>query len=468
MAKTSNSSLDDAEDAGIHGSLLSSSVFHGLLMTQFLGAFNDNYFKQMVLLKCAELGGANRPGAPAASGSDLQPLAMAVFALPFVLLSGFGGFLSDRFSRRSVIVLCKVGEIVVMLCALQVLLMGNLSDRSQVLLLIGVLGLMASQSAIFGPSKYGILPELFPGKRLLQANGAIQMTTFLSIIFGMAVAGIALDLLDDSLWMCSVLAVGLAVTGTLTSLLIPFTSAASPDLKFRPENLFVPRDARTLLRSNRPLRQAILATVTFWFIGGVAHPAVNTLGENVLSLSRTGTSLMAAAIGVGIALGCVVSGFLNRGETDGAQWVRRGGWMIVGSLVLISVLASGVLGRPTVDPAVRGILKSLTQADFMEWCLRMSMMLLGFSAGIFVVPIQVFIQETPPESEKGRMIGVQNFLTWIGILLSALFLAIMNVVIGLLSADGIGYGNRYFVFVALAVVMMPVAVFYRLHRTVES
>ena len=439
--------------------LRSDTVFGGILSTQFLGAFNDNFFKQMVLLKCTELA--------TTANHDLQPLALAAFALPFVLLSGLGGYISDRFSKRTVIVWCKVAEICVMAAALQVLLLRGLDSSAQLRLLIVVLAFMGAQSAIFGPSKYGILPELFSSGKLLPVNGAIQMTTFLAIIFGMAGAGIALDSLSNSLWFCSMIAVGIAVLGTGTSLIIRRTPVAEPQLKLKAGNLFIPGDIWQLFRSEPRLARAILVMMLFWFIGGVAQPAVNTLGENVFHLSKTRTSLMAASIGIGIAIGCVVSGFANKsGAIDGARWTTRGGWMIVGSLLLISVLASGMLGRPAESAdQIQGMLRSIGVADGIEWSLRLSMLLLGLSAGIFVIPIQVYVQETPPAEQKGRLIGAMNFVTWVGILLSAAFLAMMNAVTGFLAGGDDAYRFQFVVFLTLAILMAPVARSYRLPST---
>ncbi|MCP4858295.1 MAG: MFS transporter [Fuerstiella sp.] len=464
MSDTGQSSHDPISapvaDTGLAvRALRSDAVFGGILSTQFLGAFNDNFFKQMVLLKCTELA--------TTSNYDLQPLALAAFALPFVLLSGIGGYISDRFSKRSVIVWCKIAEISVMAAALQVLLLHGLESSAQLRLLIVVLAFMGAQSAIFGPAKYGILPELFSSGKLLPVNGAIQMTTFLAIIFGMAGAGIALDSLGNSLWFCSMIAVGIAVLGTGTSLFIRRTPVAKPQLKLKPGNLFIPGDIWKLFRSEPRLPRSILVMMLFWFIGGVAQPAVNTLGENVFHLSKTRTSLMAASIGIGIALGCVVSGFANKGGArSGARWTTRGGWMIVGSLLLISLLASGTLGRPAESAGqLQGMLHSIGVADGIEWSLRLSMLLLGVSSGIFVIPIQVYVQETPPADQKGRLIGAMNFVTWIGILLSAAFLAIMNTVTGILAGNGNAHEYQFVVFLTLAVLMAPVARRYRLPLT---
>lgn len=450
----SSSLPKEGTEASDLSSLAADPVFGGLLATQLLGAFNDNFFKQLVLLQCTALA--------VAGSANMQPLALAAFALPFVLISGFAGFLSDRYSKRRIIVLCKVGEILVMTAALAALLLGRTSE-GQLKLLIVVLAFMAAQSAFFGPSKYGILPELFKGKRLLPVNGAIQMTTFLAIIFGTAAAGIALDNLNESLWLCSVIAIVIGMIGTLTSLLVAPTPVAQPGLKFEPGNLFVPRDVREFLKQQPKLFKALLVISLFWFIGGVAHPAVNNLGDLTFSMSKTRTSLMAASIGVGIAVGCVISGFVNTGRTGGHRWTTRGSWMIVASLLLITLLGSGVFGLPaeTVNSG-HGVLRSMADADLTEWSLRVAMFSLGFAAGMFVIPIQVYIQQEPPAKQKGRLIGTMNLMTWLGLLVSSAFLLAMQKLIIAVYGPSEADANQHLTFLALAFLMMPVALFYRL------
>ena len=120
-------------------------------------------------------------------------------------------------------------------------------------------------------------------------------------------------------------------------------------------------------------------------------------------------------------------------------------------------------GRPAESAdQIQGMLQSIGVADGMEWSLRFSMLLLGVSAGIFVIPIQVYVQETPPADQKGRLIGAMNFATWIGILLSALFLTVMNSVTRFLSGGGDAFGFQFVVFLTLAIMMVPVAFLYRL------
>lgn len=449
---------------GIHadgaGHTLGSAAFCGFLMTQFLGAFNDNYFKQMVLLICVS-NAATLAGKHAA-GPDRQFLAMAAFALPFVLLSGLGGFLSDRFSKRRVIVGSKVAEIVIMALAFLVLLIPGLSKDAQLMSLIAVLCLMGAQSAIFGPSKYGILPELFRHDKLLPANGAVQMTTFLAIIFGTVCAGVALDQIRTSLWIGSFIAVGIAVAGTIAALLIPKTPVAEPLLKIRADNFAVPADVIRLLSRQRGLLQAVLVASVFWFLGGVTQMAVNTLGTSTLRLSSTRTSLMVAGIGFGIAAGCLVTGYFgNRG--NGSRWVTAGGWLLFVSLSLIAILGSGWFGVPWSFGRVdANMLSGIWQADRLEWSLRLNMFLLGFAAGMFVVPIQVYLQHAPPGELKGRVLGAQNMVTWIGILMSAAYFGIGSVLLKRIFGPNGESQYQWLMFLSLAVVMLPICLCYRL------
>ena len=164
------------------------AAFHGMTMTQFLGAFNDNLYKALLLFLCVDFAKTAK-----ANGDFYQSMAQIMFALPFVLFSGYAGFLSDRFSKRTIMVLCKIGEILVMLAGLFAFMSGELVP------LLLVMFLMSTQSAFFGPGKYGILPEMLRARDLPAANGLIQLTTFLAIIFGAFAAGALKDEFPDAL-----------------------------------------------------------------------------------------------------------------------------------------------------------------------------------------------------------------------------------------------------------------------------
>jgi MFS family permease len=428
-----------------------------MTVTQFLGAFNDNLFKQLMLLLALTV-----------STVDRQPIAMFVFSFPFILFSGYAGYLADRFSKRRIIVLSKVAEIAVMGLGVPAFLLFGWSGFPGLLL---VLFLMGTQSAFFGPSKYGIMPEMLRTRDLPRANGVILMTTFLAIIFGTASAGVLSDSLVEKappvalaavaesadgsarsagdpdalsspavtarrLWIASLVCVGIAVVGTYTSLFVRRVPAAVPGLRFTPSALAIPPATRHMLGQDRPLLGALVASSVFWMVAGIAQQAVNSLGKIQLQLDDTRTSLLPACIGVGIAIGSVLAGRISAG-TANFRVMRLGGWGLVASLLVVA------LPGPFHDHLL-GFRGSLA-----------AMIVLGMFAGMYAIPLQVFMQSRPPEGQKGRMIAVMNQANFAAIFLSSGVYWLFDRIVELLSI------NRSPIFAMTALVMLPVLVLYR-------
>lgn len=425
--------------------------FYGLGISQFLGALNDNLFKQLVLLLCVDQ--ARTAGKNAA---DLQPLAMAVFAVPWLLFSGLAGVLSDRRSKRSGIVLFKSLEIAVMSAGLLAFLSG------QLWLLLVVLFLMSMQSTFFGPPKYGILPELFRGRDLPMINGLFQMTTFVAIILGMSVAGFARDLLpgQSGLAWTSAGSIAVALIGTAAALLIRRTPVAQPDLRFSWRAAAIDPENWQLLKSDRFLRGVVFVSACFWFAGAVVQQAVNSYGKRQLFLSDTRTSLLAACMAVGIAVGCVLGGLLSKNRIRFGL-VKVGVWGLIVSLVSVWWIPSGMVTeyewghRATLWYQIRN------PSLHAEYYSRITLTAVGLFGGLFIVPLQTCLQSVPPESQKGRMIATMNFANWVGILLSAVFYAAVDGLRRMASAEFDIRLPPSTMFVALAVVLLPIAIWYR-------
>jgi MFS family permease len=413
--------------------------FWGMTATQFFGAFNDNLFKQLMLLLAIPVGAA------AAQKADEQGLATMIFSLPFVLFSGFAGYLSDRYSKRTMIVVCKVAEIGIMLLGMiGFLAYGSTGYRG----LLVVLFLMGTHSAFFGPGKYGILPELFREEDLPRANGVILMTTFLAIIFGTASAGLLSYLLSDGagqrvperLWIGSLLCMGIGVLGTLMSLMVRPVPAAVPDLKFQFSGLAIPPATRSLLANDRPLLAALIVSCMFWLVSGVALQSVNSLGMTQLGVGEGPTSLLTAVIGLGIAVGAVLAGRISRGKVD----FRLGGWGA-------SAMAAGFFLMAVSLPQAGGGFRHLLgfAGSFP------ALIFLGGAAGMLAIPVQVFIQTRPPEDQKGRMIAVMNLTNFMAILLSgAIYMAFDRLIEAM-------HWPRSVLFAFNALLILPVALFYR-------
>jgi MFS family permease len=467
--------------------LYQDSSFWGMLATQFFGAFNDNLFKQLVLLLSIAAVGAVAPlehpaliaimlaapllsvgnsaavspflmvlamSAATASGvSDRQGLAMFVFAAPFLAFTGYAGYIADRLSKRTIVVACKIAEIGVM--ALGAVAFTSYESNKSLWPLYAVLFLMGTHSAFFGPAKYGILPEMLRPSDLPRSNGLLLMSTFLAIIFGTVVAGLLLKRFGDRLWVASLSCMSIAVLGTVSSLWVRRVPPANPQLQFELSAITVPRDMRKLLRDDQPLWMALLVSSVFWLLAGMVPPAVNALGKIELGLGDDWTSVLTGAIGIGIAIGCGIGGLVSGGHVD-FRLVRVGSIGILLGLLLMAVPARGDIS------ALRGPNGELTHlpgaGEASQWLgFKGSLpilLALGAFTGLFAVPLQVFMQCRPPDDKKGRMIAVMNQANWVGILISA---GLYQALAWLIEQCG---WPRSLMFLFIALLMLPVALFY--------
>lgn len=437
------STLDEASaDAPALPSLYSDRSFWGMTVTQFFGAFNDNLFKQLVLLLSIS-----------ATGTDEQGFAMLVFAAPFLMFTGYAGYLSDKLGKRGIVVSCKLVEIIVML--LGGLGFAAYASSKSLAALYFVLFLMGAQSAFFGPAKYGILPEMLRARDLPRANGFILMTTFLAIIFGTVVAGKLLEQLETQLWLASAACVVIAVIGTLSSLVVRRVPPANSALEFDAAALSVPHDMRALLRKDRPLLLALIVSSVFWLIAGMVPSAVNALGKLELGIGDGNTSVLAGIIGLGIALGCALGGLISGGRVN-FTLIRVGSFGILVCLILMAIPADGDMSLLRDDEGKLTRLPSLGESTqwLGFWGSLPTLLVLGISTGLFAVPLQVFLQSRPPADKKGRMIAVMNQANWIGVLLSA---GLYQVLAWLIEHQG---WPRSTMFYFIAALMLPVAMFY--------
>lgn len=418
--------------------------FWGMTATQFLGAFNDNLFKQVVLLMCIDF--ARQEGA-----RDYQPHAQELFALPFVLFSGFAGYLSDRISKRRIVVLCKIAEIGIVLLGTWALSSGSLAATFLVLFLLG------THSAFFGPSKFGILPELVQESNLPAANGIFLMTTFIAIILGTVIAGVLKGYIHGHILLVGTAYVVVAASGLTASLFIRKTPIARPGLKFAWSDLIVSGETLRMFWRDRPLLVALVMYSVFWLIGGLTLPAVNAFGKLQLfarmdtKTADARTSLLTGFLIIGIAAGCAAAGWIS-GKKAHFRLVPWGSWGMVAGLALVAIL--GWLGTVPESSGPRAL-----STEAVEFLSKLTLILMGTAAGIFTVPLQVFLQSRPPPDQKGRVIGAMNLVNWIGILLSARIYA------GFDFVREMAHAPHSAMFAGAAVLLLPVALCYRPRET---
>lgn len=420
--------------------------FWSMTVTQMLGAFNDTIFKQFVLLLLVNV--AVTPGGEA---RDMQSVGLAVFSLPFVLLSGTAGWLADRLSKWNIIVYSKVGEIVVMLGGVAAFATmrpvsyadGQMLTTGLPWVVLAVLCLMGMQSTFFGPSKYAVLPEISRSQDLPAFNGVFQMTTFLSLIVGVGVGGYLMDLFQGRLWGAAMVCVVIAIAGTATSVFVRKRPAAKPNLPFTPGAAFISRETWRLFSSDRTLLWSLLVYTLFWFAGGIVQPTVNAVGKLQFGLSNTMTSIMAAAMGLGIAVGCVLSAALSHKQV-------RFRLVTIGAFGMILCMC----GTATVSQFASSHADLADTQRIGFWGSVPLLALTGMFGGMFAVPLQVFLQARPPNDLKGRVIGSMNLVNWIAIIASAGVYGVFSMVVSLTDLP------PSFVYGVTGLFLLPVLIFF--------
>ena len=280
--------------------LLRHRSFASLLMTQFLGAFNDNLYKMVVSLMI--VGAALSAGG---AGGTYLSLGGAVFVAPYILFSGYAGYLADAFDKRGVLVTAKTVEIAVMVLALGALLLG----RAELLLV--VLFLMAMQSTFFSPAKYGILPEMLPEAELSRANGLMETGRYVAIILGTACGGLILAIWPGQPAKVGFVLVAIASAGALASFRVRATRQPGPRKPFRPNPWGEIADGLRRLRRDRAMWPAVAGITYFEFLGTLVLLDVILVGKEVMGLDDLATALLGAFAGMGIGLGSFVAGRLS-------------------------------------------------------------------------------------------------------------------------------------------------------------
>ena len=376
--------------------------FRVLVTVQFLGAFNDNLFKQLILFLAA------RTLFP---GQDMQGLAFMVFALPFVVFSGLAGDISERYSKRNVIFAMKGFEVLVMALALIAL------QLQHWYFLLAVLFIMGFQSTIFGPSKYGAIPELVSANGLMRANGVISMTTFMAILVGQALAGPLLDQFADRMWISGLVCVVLALLGAGLAAMMGKLPRQKPDLKLTINplgSLFV---TMGILRRSQGLMNLVLLNSTFWFNAGVIQQAIVGLGEPGYLAVEDGQTWKLSVLMVTLAL-AIMTGSLTAPRFR--NHLKAGSMTILGASGMFAGQGLMLLIGPVFGAEGAGYWYAITL-----------MALIGFSGAFFVVPVGSFLQYAPPVGMKGQTFAVNNFMNFLFLVLAGLFYLVARNVVNL-------------------------------------
>jgi acyl-[acyl-carrier-protein]-phospholipid O-acyltransferase / long-chain-fatty-acid--[acyl-carrier-protein] ligase len=358
--------------------------FWSLIVTQFGGAFNDNALKTLVTFIGLSM------ALSAAMHKALLPLTGALFALPFIVFSMTGGFFADRFSKRRVTIWVKLWEVFIMIFATVGFALNNLPMGLAGILFMGV------HSAIFGPSKYGLLPELLPERRLSWGNGILELGTFLAIILGMMAGAQLFEVFATRQAWSGLVLLGVALIGLASSLSITRVPAADPSRRFQANFLSDVRVQIRMMRADRVLWLACLGNMYFFFMAALVQFGVIDYGKYVLGVSEVRTTQLWAAVAVGIGLGSFAAGYLSGGKIE------------------YGLVPLGALGL-----SVFAGLVCLPDLSFFQVLLLLGA--LGFFGGFFIVPVSAILQHRPAKDQKGALLGAASWLSWVGILVASGF-----------------------------------------------
>ena len=375
---------------------LGSPSFLGLLLTQWLTIVNDNTFRWLVV-------GIGKEYVSPDKHNMILTLGLALFVLPYLTLASPAGYLADRFSKRQVIVICKLAEIVVMLLGVWAIYLGSLP------FLFLVVAMMGAQSALFAPSKMGQLPEMLPPHRISAANGWFALATFTATIVGMWIGGGLADITrprgQGQLWVSAAVLIGVAVVGTCSSLLIHAYQPANSTRRFP----FKPhveswRDLK-LLVGNRALLLVMLGIVFFWSIGAISQLNIDQFAYESGTFFESERTPLLISMVFGVGLGSVLAGSISRGR------IELG--MLAYALFFQAIFAT--LLATLTDPFFN-IGKPWNMSLFLAMVFLMSM---GASAGLFNVPLASYIQHRSPPEQRGSILSATNLCVFAGIFVSA-------------------------------------------------
>jgi acyl-[acyl-carrier-protein]-phospholipid O-acyltransferase/long-chain-fatty-acid--[acyl-carrier-protein] ligase len=360
--------------------LLKDKGFTAFLWTQFLGALNDNLYKTIVSLRAVHVA--------ASGGTEYLSYAGAVFVIPFLLFSGYSGHLADKFSKRRVMTMVKIFEIFAMALGLAAFF------TSSIPLMLTVLFLMALHSTVFSPAKYGIVPEMLGPERLSLANGLLEMSTFVAIVIGTAMSAVLSDRFSGEPWKMGILMVAIAVVGYFTSTRVRDTGAAGSTSPFLLNPFAEVVKGTQYLLSDRPLWLTVMGISYFWMLGALFQLDLLLYGSEVLKVGDTKIGLMVTALAIGIGAGSLIAGKVSGDRVD------------------LGLVAVGSFGMGVMSLALYS-----ARSSYM-WSLIV-LAVLGLASGLFIVPLNAYLQYRGGKHEKGRVIATNNFYNTLGLLIAS-------------------------------------------------
>ena len=417
---------------------LFSVSFFAMLATQFFGAFNDNMFRfLMIPIGVFTLQGyisslealppwAQYVGINSMEPTSVQELAQKIilflgaelFVLPFVLMVGPAGYLSDRFRKDQVMKGTKVAEIIIMLMGVWALYSGNL------VFLFVVLFCMGTQSTLFSPAKYGSIPEIVREEQIPSANGLVAMTTMAAVILGSVAGGFLFEwtsVIDRSgvipmcaapgqsrIWISAAALLGVAGIGFLTSLFVSPLQKGNPAVKYPLNPLSGVVSDMKFLYSWRAIWAVTFASAFYWGIATLMQLNIDKyiFPEFASMDNRFAVSACLGLLTVGIGLGAALAGIISGGKITMKLPTFASLGMVFCCLGLCYVPGAAANGY---------------------YYAVVFMVLLGICAGMYDIPLMSYIQDKSPQQQRGRIIASSNFISNSAMFLSPILFIVLTV-----------------------------------------
>ncbi len=395
-----------------------SRSFKALATTQFVSAFSDNLFKVIVSFYAIQvLVGAGEV-------TRFVSIIGILFILPFVVFSPFGGYLADRFYKRNVIVVMFGVKVLLALLACWGLYQGNLWFLSAMLFLF------ESDSALFSPSRAGLLAELLNEEEISKGNGYMQMVTFVGIILGTALGGVLFNKFHSQLYIVGFFMTALMIIGFMVSNWIKLEKV---EKEFTKKNIYEEFGlALKGIYKDQGLFLTMMALAFFNFIGTIFQMNILVYGPHVLHVGEIQISFLLLAVSFGIALGSILAGAASEGKVE------------------LGLVPLGALGI-----SIMTLMLGLNGHYYAVICF---LFILGICGGFYTVPLNAFFQQYAPAKYRGMYLSVLGIVTASGSLVAGGFLWLVGGQAGV-TADKVFIICSGFALMATALILvkLPIA-----------
>ncbi|TWV83415.1 MFS transporter [Moraxella sp. VT-16-12] len=395
-------------------SLFKHRRFSAMFFTQFLGAFNDNVFKQALILVLTYSAAAKM----GMKISLLNNLAAMLFILPYFLFSALAGQIADKYEKSRLTQAIKLLEIIIMAMAM----IGFMFEIYW--LLFVALFLMGTQSTFFGPVKYSYLPEAMQKDELVGANGLFQTGTSLAILTGMMSAGVLTQMNNSLLWV-SCVTLTVAILGFGASKFVPITPSHAPNLAINYNIFSTSFDIIKYLYGLPLLFFIILGNSWFWFYGATFLTQVPEFSKVILHSDESVVIFLLTLFSVGTALGSLLCKTLTKNQIS--LKLLPIGILGLSVFAIDLFLALNAIHISTTDGSL-----NISQLLDKDGTTRVfvDLFLLGLSGGVYIVPLYAFMQAYAPISHRSRIVGANNIFNAIFMVGSAIFSIVILSVLG--------------------------------------